>query len=274
MKKKLIDTISLILLIFVTFIFLFPIYWVFQLSVKPPQLNLVEPPAFIFQPTLDHYIYTFIRPGNNLVNLFASIIEASLGTLVAFLFAFPASYGFSRFDFKHKDSLLFWFLSLLLTPPIVFTIPYFILMRTLNLSGTYFGIVIAYQTFAIPLSIWLLKSFIDSIPYEIEEAALMDGAGWRTILLKIVLPVCAPGIVVSMAFTFVFCWNNLIFPLILSEGPTRPLSLATFEYFTVTGATWNYIATCSFINILPPLILFLLLRRYIVRGLTFGAVKG
>ncbi|MEM2550296.1 MAG: carbohydrate ABC transporter permease, partial [Nitrososphaerota archaeon] len=202
----------------------------------------------------------------NLINLSSSIIVSTAATIVAF--------AFSRFNFKYRNSLLFWFLSLLLTPPIVFTIPYYILMSNIGLRGTYVGLVIVYQTFAIPLTIWLLKSFIDAIPIEVEEAALIDGADSKTILLRIILPICAPGAAVSMAFTFVFCWNNLIFPIILAEGPTRTLSLATFEYFTVTGATWNYIATCSFINILPPLIIFLLLRRYIVRGLTFGAVKG
>jgi multiple sugar transport system permease protein len=265
---------SIIILLFITVVFIFPIYWVFQLSIKPPQLNLVEPPAFVFTPTLEHYIYTFVNPGKNLVNLASSLIISLSATIVAFIFSFPASYAFSRFNFRYRNSLMFWFLSLLLTPPIVFTIPYYILMSNLGLRGTYVGLVIVYQTFAIPLTIWLLKSFIDAIPIEVEEAALIDGAGWRTILLRIILPICAPGAAVSMAFTFVFCWNNLIFPIILAEGPVRTLSLATFEYFTVTGATWNYIATCSFINILPPLIIFLLLRKYIVRGLTFGAVKG
>jgi multiple sugar transport system permease protein len=249
---------SIIILLFITVVFIFPIYWVFQLSIKPPQLNLVEPPAFVFTPTLEHYIYTFVNPGKNLVNLASSLIISLSATIVAFIFSFPASYAFSRFNFRYRNSLMFWFLSLLLTPPIVFTIPYYILMSNLGLRGTYVGLVIVYQTFAIPLTIWLLKSFIDAIPIEVEEAALIDGADWRTILLRIILPICAPGAAVSMAFTFVFCWNNLIFPIILAEGPVRTLSLATFEYFTVTGATWNYIFFTHFLVLFYAFCIFLI----------------
>jgi len=273
-RDTVINIIAAVLLIIITAAFLFPIYWTFQLSVKPPQLCLTNPPTFFFQPTLDHYVYIFVDPGKNTMNLISGIIESSVATLLAFFLGYPASYAFSRFNFKGRASLMFWYLSLLLAPPVIFTIPHYMLMTALNLRGTYASVIILFQTFAIPLSIWLMKSFIDGIPREIDEAALLDGSGWGRLLFTIILPLAAPGVAVSMAFTFIFCWNNLIFPLIMTEGPTKPLSLATFEYFTVTGATWNYIGVCAFITTIPPLILFLILRRYIVRGLTFGAIKA
>ena len=134
--------------------------------------------------------------------------------------------------------------------------------------------ILILQTLTIPMSIWLLKSFIDEVPAELEEAAAVDGAGWYTRLVRIVLPLTLPGIIVTTMFAFVFSWNNVIFPLILSNQATATLPVGTMNYFATAGITWNYIAATSVVAMVPPMVIFLLLGRYIVRGLTFGAVKG
>ncbi len=258
-----------------TLIFLlFPIYWVTLLAIKPPELNFTDPPSFLFTPTLAHFIYTFVRPGENTSNLIASIIEASGATMLALIVSIPAAYSFSRFEWKGRKAVQFWYLSLLLVPPIVYLIPFYILFYYLGLVNTFQGLILIYQTFAIPYLVWLYKSFIDDVPREVDEAAMVDGAGYWSTLFRVILPSTAPGLLVTALFVFVFSWNNLIFGLALGGTGTKPLPVGTFEYFTWTGVTWNYIATNTVLTMLPPLFIFLAFRKHIVKGLTFGAVKG
>ena len=134
--------------------------------------------------------------------------------------------------------------------------------------------VLILQTLTVPFSIWLLKSFIDEVPLEVEEAAQIDGANWYTQLVRVTLPLTLPGIIVTSMFAFVFSWNNVVFPLVLSRQETTTLPLGTLNYFATAGITWNYIAATSVAAMLPPMLIFLALERYVVRGLTFGAVKG
>lgn len=263
-----------VLLLVVLIVFLFPIYWIILLALKPPGYNFTDPPSFFFPATLEHLIYTFVQPGNNLVNLRASLIIAVLATGLSLLLSIPASYAFSRFEFRGRTHLQFWYLSLLLTPPVIYLIPYYIMMSNIGWVGTYQAIVVIYQTFAIPLTIWLLKSFIDDVPRELDESAMVDGASRLGALVRVVIPASASGVLVTSMFAFVFCWNNLVFALALGSADTTPLTVATFNYFTWTGVTWNYIGAAAFVTMLPPMIIFLALRRYIVKGLTFGTVKG
>ncbi len=167
-----------------------------------------------------------------------------------------------------------WYISLLMAPPVVFLIPYFIIMSTLRLRGSHFSMILIAQTITIPFSVWLLKSFFDEVPVDIEEAAQVDGASFLQTMMRITLPLSLPGIVVISMFAFVFAWNSTIFPLVLSTQRTSTLPIGTLNYFATTGVTWNYIAATAVVTMIPPMIVFLLLGRYIVRGLMFGAVKG
>jgi multiple sugar transport system permease protein len=185
-----------------------------------------------------------------------------------------AAYAFSRFDFKLKKFLIFWYLGLFLGPPIVFLIPFVIIMSKIGLVGNYLSMIIVYQTFTIPFSILVMKSFLDEIPYEIEESAMIDGASRLGVLWRIVIPLALPGIIVASMFSFVFSWNNAAFPLVLSDKLTKPLPVGTLNFFATSGISWNYIAATSFVTMLPPMLIFLVLEKYLVRGLTFGAVKG
>jgi multiple sugar transport system permease protein len=254
--------------------FLVPILWFWMLALRPQATAFTMPPTFIFTPQLNAFRYTFLDPGVNAPQLVNSIIVAGGATLLNLPFALPAAYALSRFVVPGKRRFMLWYLSLLMAPPIVYLIPYFILMTRLQLRGSYFSMVLILQTLTIPMSIWLLKSFIDEVPAELEEAAAVDGANWWVKLSRIILPLTLPGIIVTSMFAFVFSWNNVVFPLILSKQATTTLPLGTLNYFATAGITWNYIAATSVIAMLPPMVIFLLLGRYIVRGLTFGAVKG
>jgi multiple sugar transport system permease protein len=263
-----------LLLAVVVCAFMLPIFWMLLLSIRPAASNLAIPPKLFFKPTLKHFSYCFVNPGVSFKWLINSLVISCCSTLLAMPFSLFAAYAFSRFNFRLKKFLMFWYLGLFLGPPIVFLIPYVILLAKVGLVGKYPSMIIVYQTFTIPFSILVMKSFLDEIPYEIEESALVDGAGRLMAIFRIVVPLALPGIIVASMFSFVFSWNNAAFPLVLSAKFTKPLPVGTLNFFATTGITWNYIGVSSIVTMLPPMLIFLSLEKYIVRGLTFGAVKG
>jgi len=275
MKRKPYQTFLIYVgLIAVMVFFLGPIAWFWALSLRSPTSAFAQPPQLIFTPTLAAFKYTFVDPGVNAPQLKSSLVVAIGGTLLMLPFAAAAAYALSRFRMRGKSGLMMWYISLLMAPPVVFLIPYFILMSRLKLRGTYASMIVLSLTITIPFSIWLLKSFFDDVPIDIEEAAHVDGASFLESMRYVTLPLSLPGIIVTSMFAFVFTWNNTIFPLVLSNQRTSTLPIGTLNYFATTGVTWNYIAATAVVTMLPPMLIFLVLGRYIVRGLTFGAVKG
>jgi len=275
MKRKPYQTFLIYVgLIAVLVFFLGPIVWFWELSLRSPTSAFAQPPQLLFEPTLAAFKYTFVDPGVNAPQLKSSLVVAIGGTLLMLPFAVAAAYALSRFRMRGKSGLMMWYISLLMAPPVVFLIPYFILMSRLKLRGTYASMIVLSLTITIPLSIWLLKSFFDDVPIDIEEAAHVDGASFLQSMRYVTLPLSLPGIIVTSMFAFVFTWNNTIFPLVLSNQSTSTLPIGTLNYFATTGVTWNYIAATAVVTMLPPMLVFLVLGRYIVRGLTFGAVKG
>lgn len=262
------------LLALVLLFFIGPIIWFIMLAIRPPSTAFAMPPQFSFAPTLDAFRYTMLSPGENAPQAVNSLIVALGAVLLNLPFSVPAAYSLSRFKIKRKKFIMLWYLGLLMAPPVAFLIPYFILMTNIGLSGSYLSMVLVLQTLTIPFSIWLMKSFIDEVPVEIEEAARVDGASYATILAKIVLPLVRPGLIVTSMFAFVFAWNNAAFPLVLSSQSTATLPIGTLGYFANTGVTWSYIAAAAVVAMLPPMIIFLIFDKYVVRGLTFGALKG
>lgn len=260
--------------VLVLIFFLGPILWFVALAFRPAGTAFANPPEFVFRPQLDAFIYTLIDPGVNARQLLNSIIVAGGSTLLNIPFALPAAYALSRFRLRWKRNIMLWYLGLLMAPPVVFLIPYFIFMSRLRLNGTYLAMIIMMQTLTIPFSVWLLKGFFDEVPFELEEAAQVDGARWWQALRSITFPLALPGVIVTSMFAFVFSWNNAIFPLVLSNQATATLPIGAMSYIASAGAGWNNIAATAVIAMLPPMVIFLVIGRYIVRGLTFGAVKG
>ena len=274
-KRPLIKKVLVYLAMFLVMLFFIgPIFWFLALALRSPSSAFAMPPQLFFKPRLDAFFYTFVDPGANAPQLVSSIVVAAGATLINLPFSVAAAYALSRYRLKGKRFLMLWYISLLIAPPIVFLIPYFIFMSQLKLRGTYLSMMLLLLTITIPFSIWLLKSFFDEVPIDLEEAAQIDGANWWQALVQITLPLTLPGIIVTSMFAFVFSWNNVVFPLVLSNQSTATLPIGTLNYFATTGVTWNYIAATAVITMIPPMIIFLVLGRYIVRGLTFGAVKG
>ena len=255
-------------------VFLVPIVWFLALAIRPPSTDFAIPPVLAFKPNLSSLHYTFVMPAVSRTALIASIVEAGVATLIALPLSVLASYGLARYRFRGREAVNLWYLGFLLVPPIVFVIPVYVMMAQLHLVGTYWSIIIAFQSFSIPLGVMLLRSFIEDIPFALEESAMIDGANRLTALLRVTLPVAAPGVVVAGIFIFVFCWNNLLFPVALASGSSVPLSLQSMSFFATTGISWNYIAATASVTMLVPMVLFLAFRGFIVQGLSFGAIKG
>lgn len=272
-KPPHVQIILYLLLAIVIIFFMAPIIWILLLSLRPAITNLTIPPTLIFKPTLKYFYYCFVNPGMSRNYLKSSIIIAFSATVLSLPFSIFAAYAFSRFQFKGRKFLIFYYLGLFLGPPVVFLIPYFLIMSKIGWAGSYQSMVIIFQTFAIPFSVLITKSFFDEVPVSLEEAAMVDGTNRIGALIRVVIPISLPGIIVSAMFAFVFSWNNAIFPLVLSGRLTKPLPIGTLDFFATSGITWNNIASTSIVTMLPPMLIFLALGKYIVRGLTFGAVK-
>jgi multiple sugar transport system permease protein len=258
----------------VLFLFVGPIIWFILLAFRSPGDTYPIPPTLLFRPTFESFYVTFVNPGNNARQLVNSLIIATGATLLSLPFSLAAAYSLARFRMRFKRFIMMWYISQLMAPPIVFLIPYFILMTRIGWAGTYQSVIVLLQTITIPFSVWLLKSFVDEVPVELEEAALVDGATRLQSVFRITLPLALPGIIVTSMFAFVFSWNNVIFPLVLTKQATATLPVGTIGFFAATGVYWNQIAATAVIAMLPPMLIFLVLGRFVVRGLTFGAVKG
>jgi multiple sugar transport system permease protein len=273
-KRLLTNTVSYLLAAFVLAIFAGPILWFFLLAIRPSGTVFQMPPVLIFEPTFEAIHTSFVDPGRNFHQLINSFIVASGAVLLNLPFSFPAAYALSRFRIRGRKHIMFWYLGLLMAPPVAFLIPYFVLVSRLGLSGSYISMIVILQTVTVPFSVWLMKSFIDEVPEELEEAARVDGAKWWVIMLQITLPLMRSGLIVTSMFAFVFAWNNAAFPLVLSNQRTMTLPIGTLGYFATSGATWSYIGAAAVAAMIPPMLIFLVLDRYVVRGLTFGSVKG
>ncbi len=254
--------------------FIGPIVWFMALSIRPAGAVFPDPPSLIFKPSFDTLRYIFIEPGSNLRQLINSMVISSGATLLSLPFSLGAAYALSRYQLRAKKTIMLWYIGILIAPPVVFLTPYFILLVRLGWVGTFHGVILVMQTIVIPFNVWLLKSFIDDVPKELEQAALVDGANWFQTMMRISIPLAMPGIIVTSMFAFVFSWNNIVFPLVLGQKTAKTLPAGTLDYFSTSGIVWNQLGATAVVAMLPPIIIFLLLGRYIVRGLTFGAVKG
>jgi multiple sugar transport system permease protein len=244
------------------------------------RVELFDSPTLI-QKTF--YAQNYIKPLTNptfqryLAN--SLIVATSNAALVAFL-ALTATYALSRWKLKGSDSIFFWTITNRMAPPAAFMLPLFLLFTRVirigpwQLFDTRIGLILLYCVFNLPFAIWLLKGIIDGIPTELDEAAEVDGAGLVTVLRKVIVPLAAPGIAITAVLSWVFAWNEYLFAATLTSVRARTVTTGLAEYVTVTGTNWGEMAAISVVSLLPALIFLALVQRYIVMGLTFGAVKG
>ncbi|MDI6871130.1 MAG: carbohydrate ABC transporter permease [Bacillota bacterium] len=252
--------------------YLFPIVWVFLTSIKPPILTVTPKPVWIFQPTLVSYQALFRKYdfGRFISN---SLTIAFWSTLITTALSTTAAYALSRHAIRRRDDIAFWILSTRMLPPIASVLPVFILMRTWGLLDTKLSMIVMYSVFNIPLSVWIIKAFMAQLPKELEEAALVDGCSVLRAFTRIALPLSLPGIVAAATLTFILAWNEFTFALVLAQmkAKTFPVAIAGFQ--AKHGLFLGELSAGAIVGTLPILVVALLLGRYIVAGLTVGALK-
>jgi len=256
----------------VLIVLLLPFLWLLQMSFKSNDLILQFPPPLIFTPTLANY--TSLWQSAFSASFVNSLLSASFSTAFALLFGVPAAYALSRWAGRGKRALSFAILVTRMAPPIAFTIPFFLFYRWIGLLDTVTGLVLIYTSYNLPLVIWMMQPFFATVPPSLEEAALVDGAATRTVFLKIVLPMVAPGIAAAAILCFLYAWNDFFFALILTRTSARTAPVAVVNFMNYEGWEWGKIAAGGSLVMAPVLIFSLAVRRYLVSGLTAGAVKG
>ena len=226
---------------------------------------------FDFQPTLKHYYSLFAEQAFS-TYMFNSLVAAGGSALLSVVFGSMAAYSLSRIEFKAKDDFFFWIISTRMAPVVAVMVPLYAIFRTFGLIGTLPGLILAFTTFNLPFAIWILKGFFDNVPYSIEEAALCDGSNRIQAFIQI-LPLVAPGIGAFLVLCILFGWNDFLFASIIGSGGAKTLPVATSGLIQPQNIQWGTIMAAGVVTTLPMMLLGLVIRRYLVMGLTMGAVR-
>jgi multiple sugar transport system permease protein len=270
-NKALMDAVTYVLLSLFSLIILLPILWMIRFSFTTKFIAYAIPPVWFFKPILDNYRSLFVDYG--FLNFFVnSIVVSVCSTIIAVPVAFLAAYSFNRFRTGGR-SVQFGVLALQMLPPIVLSLPIFMLMKSLNVLNTRGALIASYLSFNLPFLVWMLMGFVEGIPRELEEAGVIDGASRLQCVTRIVFPLAAPGVMASGILSFILCWNEFLFALILmaEKKSTIPIVLAAMQ--TERGVMLGTLAAATVFAVIPMLVLSIAIQKYLVRGLTFGALK-
>lgn len=253
----------------------FPIAMVVLSSFKAQRDIFAIPPSLVFEPTLDNYRRLLAEWPAFFPNLLNSLLITTGATLVTVLFSTLAGYVYARFRGRALALSAFFMVVVRMLPPIVVTLPLFPLFSWLHLSDTHLVLVLLYAAFFVSLSTWIMRAFIDQVPRELEEAAVVDGAGLAQVLRMVVLPLVLNGVVAASLFVIVYAWNEFIFALVFTTRVARTAPLVMSEMLSTTdGVDWGVLFAAATIQLAPILGFILAAQRYVIAGLTAGAVKG
>lgn len=249
-----------------------PIVWMILSSLKVEANMFSMPPVIFFKPTLGTYIYMFTE-GGFLLYLRNSLIAAVVTTFLSLILGTLGGYALARGKYKRQKDIAFWIISTRMMPIAAAIVPLYLMFSKLHLIGSLFSLIFAYTTFDLPFCLWIMMSFFADLPIDIEESAFVDGATkWQT-FYKIVLPQVLPGFVSSGILAFMFAWNDFAFASVFTSPDTQTIPIAASLLVSQTGIQWGQAMAIGTIIVIPMLILGLISRRYLVRGLTMGALK-
>lgn len=269
--------IALDIVTIVYFVFaLFPLVWMLLLSLKTPDQLFTT--YFRFTPTLDSYRAVLGLDASGsvpFVRFFINSLIVSFGAvLISLLVGVPAAYAFARYQFKGGESLLFTLLSFRFAPELMVIIPIYVIYQRIGLFDTHLGLIWVYQLITLPLIVWILRSYFQDLTPELEQSALLDGYSRPQAFMKVALPLVKPGMAAAALLAFIFAWNSFIFPFILTGSNAQTVTVGALSFMGGATPRYNLTAAAALIALIPPLLLALSIQRYLVRGLTFGAVKG
>jgi len=310
-SQRVLNRVAIVSIVLATLVFLSPLYWIGSTAFKPRALATTSPPTFVFEPEITSFIRLFtkrvqltkpvdpavyeaapwwekrIYDGGEQVlkvkdqvqlsqfpdRFMNSLIVATISTILAVGMGTITAYGFSRFKVKGENDLLFFILSTRMLPPVVVAIPMFLMYRTVGLNDTHIGLILLYVAFNLSFSVWLMKGFMDEIPKEYEEAALVDGYTRMQAFFKVVLPEAATGIAATAVFCFITAWNEYAFALMMTSRRAQTAPPYIPSQIGSGLPDWTTIAAATVIFLLPVAIFTFLLRNHLLRGVTFGAIR-
>lgn len=256
----------------VVVLFLMPFVWMVLMSFKTRLQTFAIPPVVLFRPTLENYHDLFARGvfGHYFVNSLVTVLAA---VVVSIVIAAPAAYGLARFNFRRKKDVAFWILSIRMAPAIAVVIPYFLIGSLLGILDTRLVLVISYLSFDIPFAVWMLRGFIEEVPVEVDEAAVIDGCTRFGAFGRLILPLTANGLAATSILCVIQSWNEFTFALFLTTTNARTLPTIVTQFLTFQGVVWGEMAAAATITTIPVVAFALLVRRHLIAGLTFGATK-
>jgi len=250
-----------------------PLYWVFVTSIKPSDDYLAVPPVwFPSEPTMVHYTAALFAY-RGLTGLINSIIVSVSATILSVLVGTLMAYSLARFR-TGGQHLSFWVLSQRFLPPIAIILPLFLNYRLLGLQDTHFGLILAYTVFTLPVSVWMMFAYFRQMPRSLEEAALVDGCTRWTAFWRVAVPLAAPGVVAAAVFTFIACWTEFFFALVLTSRNAFTLPTVFRAFLSFQGAQYGEASALAIVSLVPSIILGVLVQKHLVRGLTLGALRG
>ncbi|MGH3088082.1 MAG: carbohydrate ABC transporter permease [Rubrobacteraceae bacterium] len=258
--------------ILITLLYVVPLLWMVLTAFKTPNQAFTQTPTWIFIPTLQNF-GKVLAGGVFSGYLLNSLFVASVSTLGALALGSGIAYPLARVRVPGKRQLAMWILSLRIIPPIVVVVPLFLMLSGVGLQGTMWSLVLLYTYMNLPLTVWLLRGFFAEMPVEIEEAARVDGASGLRVFVQITIPLTMPGIVATGLLAFIFAWNEFLFANILSGAFNQTAPIGLTEYVTPVGVRWTEIMAAGAIVVIPVWVAALSVQRYLVRGLSMGAVK-
>jgi multiple sugar transport system permease protein len=251
-----------------------PIAWMVLSSFKTADYLVSQRPEVVFAPTFEHYVGLFTG-GNDLGEYIRnSLLAAGISTVIAVSLGCLAGYGLARTHFRGKQHVSFWIISTRMAPIAAVILPLYAVFRSLDLLNSIPGLVIAYLTFNLPFAIWIMNAFFADLPPALEEAAMVDGATKFGAFWRVALPLTAPGIVTTAILCLVFSWNDYAFAVTFGGPESQTLPVAASQLITQTGINWGQLMAIGTIVVLPMIVVGLAVRRYLVKGLTLGAVTG
>jgi multiple sugar transport system permease protein len=272
-----------ILMTLVLIFFMFPIFWIFLMSFQTNETILRIPPSILFEPTLENYralitgkLHT--AAGNLDIafmrNLWNSVLLSVSSVALSLLLGVPAAYAFARFKFRLGEDIAFTLLSFRFAPPLLVLLPLTLYFRAMGLTNTYIGLIWVYQLICLPLILWIVRGYFEDISPDIEHAYRIAGNSWWRTFRKIAVPLARPGIAAAGLLAFIFAWNNFVFSLVLASADKQPVTVGALAFVTASGIQYGQIAASIVLSVTPTLLLALYAQRYLVEGLSLGAVKG
>lgn len=271
------NVIFCIIAVLIACVLLFPLYWTLITSLKTETEIFRNPPTF-FPEIINTKSYAAqVETGDfNMFKSFANSMIISLGAMaIAVVLAVPASYGIAKYRFKGRKAMLLTFLVTQMLPVSVLLTPLFMLFKNIHLYNTWGSAILADATIGIPFSILILKNYFASIPKDMEEAAYIDGCNRFTAFIRILLPIAKPGVMVCAIFSFLYAWGDLAYGMtFIIDQQSRPITAGIFNFMGQYGTKWSYLTAFAVVTIIPVLLIFIFMQKYIVGGMTSGAVKG